>query len=320
MNSAAFYGVWKGHDPEHLTELHSIIRAKRPGKPVVFLAGDSSLDNKYWVDRSDLDNIDVEVPEIYNLAFKETKKPKPDVSYWMNVALGQQGTALNCAIEASMLRERNTELLPQDEFIRDNLRPEDILVVSIGGNDIALRPNLATIRRLLQLAYFTPRSSLENGTAWAYSYFTHMFKDQVESYISRLVEKQKPRAIIVCMIYYPLESSASTQQSWADTPLSALRYNSDPARLQTAIKQMYQLATSKIQIEGVQVIPCPLFEVLDAKDEGDFVARVEPSSQGGQKMANRFKELLVEILTGEEEQVSQLDSLANSASEAASSG
>jgi hypothetical protein len=297
MNSSAFYMVWKGHEPEHLTKLHSIIRAEQPGKPVIFLAGDSSLDNKYWVSRSDLDDSDVETPKIYGLAFKDTdRRPKPDVAFWMNVAMGERAATINCSIEESMLRERDTKLLPQDQFIRDNMRAEDILIVSIGGNDIALRPNVATVRRLLQLAYLTPKSSLENGKAWAYSYFNNMFKDQVEAYISRLVEKQKPRAVIVCMIYYPLESSASTQKSWADTPLSWLKYNSDPGRLQTAMKQMYEMATSKIQIEGVEVIPCPLFEVLDSKDEGDFVARVEPSSQGGEKMANHFKDLLEGII------------------------
>jgi hypothetical protein len=297
MNSSAFYMVWKGHEPEQLTKLHSIIRAERAGKPVIFLAGDSSLDNKYWVQRSDLNDSNVKTPDIYNIAFKDNdRRPKPDVAFWLNVAMGDRAGTINCAIEESMLRERDTKLLPQDEFIRDNIQADDVLIVSVGGNDIALRPNVATVRRLLQLAYFTPKSSLESGKAWAYSYFNNMFKGQVESYVSRLVEKQKPRAIIVCMIYYPLESSASTQDSWADTPLSWLKYSSDPERLQMAIKKMYEMATTKIQIEGVEVIPCPLFDVLDSKDEEDFVARVEPSSQGGKKMADRFKELLEGIV------------------------
>ena len=58
---------------------------------------------------------------------------------------------LNTAVEATTLTRRAGgfsccclpscgELLEQDTFIRDNLKSEDYLVVSIGGNDIALAP------------------------------------------------------------------------------------------------------------------------------------------------------------------------------------
>lgn len=41
----------------------------------------------------------------------------------------------------------------------------------------------------------------------------------------------------------------------------------------------------KISIPGTEVIPLPLFNVLDGKNTDDYVARVEPSPQGGRKMA-----------------------------------
>jgi hypothetical protein len=44
-------------------------------------------------------------------------------------------------------------------------------------------------------------------------------------------------------------------------------------------------AFRNIQIPGSQVIPVPLFHVLDGKNSRDYIARVEPSSQGGRKMA-----------------------------------
>ena len=44
-------------------------------------------------------------------------------------------------------------------------------------------------------------------------------------------------------------------------------------------------ATSQIQIDGTEVVPFPLFRVLDGKTSSDYCQRVEPSPQGGRKMA-----------------------------------
>ena len=44
---------------------------------------------------------------------------------------------INTAVEATSLNSRSWGmLLEQDEFIRDTIRPDDVLVVSIGGNGI----------------------------------------------------------------------------------------------------------------------------------------------------------------------------------------
>ena len=36
-------------------------------------------------------------------------------------------------------------LWPQDELIREEMEAQDILVISVGGNDIALAPSILTI-------------------------------------------------------------------------------------------------------------------------------------------------------------------------------
>lgn len=51
---------------------------------------------------------------------------------------------------------------------------------------------------------------------------------------------------------------------------------------------------SKISIPGTEVIPVPLFNALDGKTPNDYVARVEPSSQGGRKVA----EYLLDVIEG----------------------
>jgi hypothetical protein len=303
INTSRFYFEWKGHTIPDLTAFHSTTLSSRPNKPIIYLAGDSSLDNKYWVPSSGASGspLSVPVPEIYHLTL-DRPHPKPDLAFWLNHFLGPLATTINTAVEASTLKEREHALLDHDAFIRDNLRAQDILVVSVGANDIAMRPTLATMRHMLQLAWLTPRSSLERGTAWSLGHFTEMFKNQVEAYISKVVAKQKPRAVIVCMIYYPLQAGAGAarQESWAGPQLGMLGYNRAPERLQMAIRQMYRLATRKVVVDGVRIVPCALFEALDGKSEEDYTARVEPSAEGGRKMALLLKEIIDGLIAGEE--------------------
>lgn len=56
--------------------------------------------------------------------------------------------------------------------------------------------------------------------------------------------------------------------------------------------QNFQHDSSRIKIDGSEVIPVPLFHSLDGKNSQDYVARVEPSARGGKKMA----EFLLDII------------------------
>ena len=294
ISSQRFYSEYKGHRVSDLANFHAITTAERSGKPIVYLAGDSSLDNKYWLP-SAATLTDVPTPAIYT-ATLDGQRLKEDVAFWLNHFLGSNATALNAAVEASLLRERETCLLRHDAFIRDNIRSEDILIVSVGANDIAMAPNARTVLNMLLLSWMTPLSSIRKGTAWCLRYFVNMFKTDVERYISRLVERTRPLAVIACMIYYPLETQAAVQQSWADIPLKAMGYNRSPAHLQAAIASMYELATRKIQVAGVEVIPVPLYETMNGKDAEDYVQRVEPSVEGGRKMATQLDNVIHSLL------------------------
>jgi hypothetical protein len=293
INCSHFYFEWKGHPIEDLVRFRETTLAERGDKPIIYLAGDSSLDNKYWLHKS-LQDLNTDVPTIYEQTLDQPR-PKPDVAFWMNHLLGDRATCINTAVEESMLRDRDANLLPHDEFIRDNIRPQDILIVSVGANDVALKPLPSTMWHMAQLAWFTPRFLLAKGWAWSLRYFKHLFGNKIEDYVTRMTATTKPRAVIVCMIYFPLEAQFG-QQSWADVQLKALGYNTFPGQLQTAIRAMYEIATKKIKVEGTQIVPCALHEVLDGKTAGDYTARVEPNHEGGRKMAVRFVELVDEIL------------------------
>ena len=297
INTSRFYFEWKGHNISDATAFRATTLSLRPNKPIVYLAGDSSLDNKYWVPSSGPDGepLPVDVPEIYLHAL-DRPQPKPDVAFWLNHFLKNRATTLNLAVEESTLKERETDLLEHDEFIRDNIRAEDILIVSVGANDIAMRPTFATIRHMLRLAWLTPRFLVQRG--WFLSHFINMFKDQTEAYISKIVEKQKPRAVIVCMIYFPLEPGLSKGKGWADSQLKALGYDWFPGQLQTVITKMYEVATKKVQIPGVKVVPCALYEAMDGTHSRDYTARVEPSTEGGRKMALKLKKIVESLIVG----------------------
>jgi hypothetical protein len=288
INAAKFYFEYKGHPLDDLALFREITVAERPAKPIIYLAGDSSLDNKYWLNKT-VEELGVKVPSIYEKTL-DKPRPKADVAFWLNHLMGERATCINTAVEESMIRERDSELLSHDEFIRDNIGKDDVLIVSVGSNDIAYKPLPWTIFHMLRLAWFTRRQSLEDGTAGSLSYFKELYGRKIQDYVTRMTAKTKPRAVIVCMIYYPDEEH--TNKSWSDTQLMLLGYNWFPQQLQAAIRAMYRIATTQIKVEGTEIVPCALHEVLDGKHTEDYTERVEPNHEGGRKMAVRFKELL----------------------------
>jgi hypothetical protein len=307
-----FYSEYHGHLTSHLELVHDALRQRHPS--VIFFAGDSSLDNKYWVEAW--------VPAINGYeSVLEPPRMKQDVCYWLNAecerrALTPSVGCLNTSIEATTLAQRACGLLPQDEFIRDHLTDEDFLVVSVGGNDIALSPVLCTVLNILPLVLCTPQCCLRRcacacppnfgcdlgcagcgiggcvaglfGWPPGVGYFVDLFGNKVENYVRKLLGPRRPRKVVVCMIYHPDEQGGG----WADCALGALGYNRSPSRLQLAIATIFESATRRIRIPGAEVVALPLFQVLDGKDTTDYVARVEPSAEGGRKMGRAIADAL----------------------------
>ncbi|GMH59221.1 hypothetical protein TrLO_g15038 [Triparma laevis f. longispina] len=304
-----YYSEYHGHLVPDLSLVYQTLRSppspsssSSSDQPLIWLAGDSSLDNKYWLREK------AEAVGGYERVLEPSVMLK-DVCYHLtklSLTNPNLPITINTSVEATTLQQRNLGLLDQDKFIRDNLQPQDTLIISIGGNDIALSPSPCTIFNMLCLTWFTPQVCIENGFGTALpfddfscgcttgilsnllsfpfglGYFIHLFKVRITAYINKLLNKTKPQKIVVCMIYYLDEKEGG---SWADATLSTLGYNSNPGKLQSMIKKIYEQAISKIKIPGVEVVGCPLFEVLDGKDTRDYVARVEPSERGGEKMA-----------------------------------
>ena len=290
---------------------------------LVFFAGDSSLDNKYWFGDS--------APAVNGYeAVLTPPTMRQDVAYHANKIFADRAprwAAVNGAIEATSLNDRACgRLLPQDAFVRDHVTEDDVVVVRVGGNDIALAPLLCTCANIVPLlcagavcgdtldacacacppdAYTPTGGACDFGCACCglpgcaaglcacplgLGYFVDLFKNRVSAYVHNLVARRKPKLVVVCMIYY---LDVHGRGSWADATLSGLCYDAKPALLQRAIRHVFRLGTSRIRVAGVPVVALPLYEVLDGTDTRDYVQRVEPSPAGGAKLAEAIVDVVL---------------------------
>eukprot|EP00605_Chrysophyceae_sp_TOSAG23-4_P002980 GSChrysophyteH1.ASY1.ANO1.3283.1 assembled CDS len=327
----AFYGEYHGHRNEHLGVVWEHLMSKKEKGEfdgIVYLAGDSSLDNKWWF-RNTAPALNGYEDIISN------GRSIMDITYWLNklelesAADGRKYGVINCAVEESTVGARAcSRLLDQDAFIKEHITGDDILVVSVGGNDIALKPNPCTIVNMLTLVKCVPYCCIEQacGTAipvndcccgcgpaclsnltafpLGIGYFIHLFKVRIQKYIENVIgtsftgsSEAKARRVLVCMIYYPDEVADG---SWADMTLSSLDYNKKPEKLQLVIRKIFTLATQAISLPGVEVIGVPLFVPLDGKDTTSYSQRVEPSASGGEKMAQLIHMAAHSVSAGDE--------------------
>ena len=284
-----FYSEYHGHLISQLEMCLQRFRVSGEHRHAVYLAGDSTLDNKYWLSSS--------WKEPLNGYENIIQAMKPDVAYWINESCEKERKeffCINAACEESTISDRtgssSSAMLKHDIFIRDNLREDDVLIISVGGNDIGHRPTMCTVVKMALLMSH-PKSMISNGSALGLGHFKNMWKNQTEQYIEKLCAKKKPKLVIVCMLYFLDEKPGD---SWADGVLRLLGYNSDPTKLQLVIRKLYEECTCKIQIEGTTVVPMPLFEILDGKTTSDYCERVEPSTEGGRKMGRALYEKIKE--------------------------
>ena len=289
IKSKDFYGEYRGHTVSHLKTILNCMKYLNSQKNYIYLAGDSSLDNKYWLPNDEL------LPAVNDYQYiLHPPQMKPDIAYHMNKLLdGTKYTAINTAVEESTIASRQSDLLAQDKFINQNITNNDILIVSIGGNDIALSPSYSTMLNMSMMMYMNSIESINKGpsVAWGMNHFVDLFKNKSRDYILRLIGDKRPKKIIVCMIYYP---DQKTTGGWADRTLDYLNYNADPKKLQAAINQIFVHGTSNIKINGTEIIPFPMYKILNGKNTNDYIQRVEPSSQGGGKLAQGFVKCCLE--------------------------
>jgi lysophospholipase L1-like esterase len=290
IGSRNFYATYFGHHVEHLEQLLRGLRFQNK-ETFVYLAGDSSLDSKYWfADNSAAVNGYEHI--------LEPPKMKQDIAYYINLrcALHQVPMAcINCAVEEATLGEKegggdkkvynSSGLNAQDLFIQRNITQNDVLFVNIGGNDIALRPTVSTIFNMCKLLWLNSQASMTDDfvNCWGAPYFIEMFSTQLRAYIMRLIKKRQPRKVVIGIIYYPSE----TPDGWAQTVLNKLSYFEKPQYLQLAIQQIYRHAVQTIRLPAPTVVETfPMYEVMNGKDAALYRQGVEPSPRGNEALAD----------------------------------
>lgn len=247
---------------------------------IVWLAGDSTLDNKYWVSGKRAARNGYE-------KFISPPFVRPDVCFHLNDILKEKNicaVAINTAVEGSTLQQRNIKLLDHDMLIRNQIRNSDDLVISVGGNDFALSPTIHTLTNLFLLSYAS-HEAIENGTAWGLASICEMIRSGLQNYVDSLTELQKPRRILICSLYYPDKNPES--HGWADGILKRLG-----TRVDLLIRAIYREAVCKVVVKNSHVIYVPLFETLNGLDSSLYSQRVEPSSKGGRKIAHTLTKYL----------------------------
>lgn len=231
VSSSAYYREYHGHLVEHLESVHAALSGVPASSdpaatcvrtPLVFLAGDSSLDNKYWCTGGRAQ------PALNGMErVLDPPVSVPDVAHALNAACAAARlplAAVNAAVEEATVCGRARALRPQDRFIAQHLSSSDGLVVSVGGNDIVLRPSLSTIINIATLLAFASDASIDAGTAWGFAHFVDIFRNQVQAYVTAMCARTAPKIVVVCMVYFPQEAAPGGDSSWADGPLAMMGY------------------------------------------------------------------------------------------------
>lgn len=290
ISAKHFYNSYYGHKMPHIELLYKHFKKLSPKSSIVFLAGDSSLDNKHWI----IGKQAKDATYGYD-TFLVPPLMVRDICYNLSNSINKKGIhntfVLNCAVEEATIGNKKQYLNSQDKFILSRITSNDILVVSIGGNDMALNPTISTMWNMFKLVTFNGKEYIKNTPhkAWGIDHFIELFKDGITAYIAKLINLQTPRKVIVCTIYYPDKTRTG---SWADDVLGKLGYDSDPEKLQLIIQHIHKEAICKIKIPGVDIVPLALYTALDGNISSDYVARVEPSETGGEKIADVLANLL----------------------------
>lgn len=320
ISAFAFYANYYGHQLHLLWNCQRIFREQ--DRSIVWLVGDSTLDNKHWLYADDyvgnkmLDPLNDPAytgPAVNGM--EEILNPPrciQDVAYWFNLFSSSSSSfsslvALNCATEASTLwdRRHGLHLLNRDRLVRDHITSRDCLVVSVGGNDLALRPSPRIIASLLRLRYSGAGSdaSIDDFSHPSLRSLRDLFLDQTLHFVLSLCQRHRPRLVVVCLQYAP--SLSSQHPSWADPVLRTLRYSGNPddagpRKVRRVLDAVYEHCTQEVArrvqlvTQGeVRCVSLNWSNVMDwTRDEEMYVSRVEPSVMGGKQMAKALWDIM----------------------------
>lgn len=272
ISFSSFYNNYYGHLNDHI----NILQEKFNKNKIIYFVGDSILDNKSYTLQYQEDAVNGYENIIDN------KKMCPDVSYWLNKFLfdnNKDYKVINCAVEEACVEEKMNSLNSKDMRVQSYIKKEDILVVSLSGNDLSLKMSLSNKLRMAKLIYMTSKADIQKNPNVHLDFMITICKNQLQTYIEKLTQNAVPSKIIICSIIYPCIDT--TQSSWANTILSLINYNKDPEMIQMIIDLIFEHGIKQINIPGSQMEFLNLSKLVDCNNPNLYVQRVEPSKKGG---------------------------------------
>lgn len=107
IDNQAYYMEYHGHTNEDLFKVMKYFKNDKNKKSFIYLAGDSSLDNKYWI-------LGAREPAINGYEnILSNKQMVPDVCFQLNkLLINSEMVCINTAVEESTLSDRKNKLLP----------------------------------------------------------------------------------------------------------------------------------------------------------------------------------------------------------------
>ena len=215
IEDTGYYEYYHGHE---VTDLRFVLQRLRElgCESSIFLCGDSSLDNKHWFFKKaeestsnkanagkileyEMKNNDITAPAVNGYesvlvpaSARRGARMAKDVCYWLNYHAPGNGKVctIMSSVEAStaadrvdVTRKQTVKLLKQDAFIRDNLTANDFVLMSVGGNDIAMAPTIATMVNIGLLCY-SPYWLIWLGLAPGYAHLVRWLGTMIVEYVA----------------------------------------------------------------------------------------------------------------------------------------
>ena len=274
-----FYSDTNGHSPKYL---QTICNKFRQNKNFVFLAGDFTLDNKKAISK---------YVEAVN-GYEEILHPPesiPDITFHLNTfssKLDNKNLIINCTTGNNTLNEHDfsskISMNQQDQIIIDNIKQDDILVISIGSNDIISKPTGDFISRLMKVC----PDQTEYVNYDELKYFAEYFYNNILTYIKQLCIKNVPKLIIICGAYFP--SITKGKSMWSNQVLDLIDYNVYPSKLQSVLSYLYNESLTKINIDGYNIKYITYSDILDGSDDDYYYNRLYLSNKGGYILSKKL--------------------------------
>ncbi|CAD7939085.1 unnamed protein product [Amoebophrya sp. A120] len=334
-----FYWDFPGHRVEYLHSLVTLLQTKldihrKSGPPafLVYLLGDSSLDNKHWLypndwskpdfflnkNKLDLTNTAFTAPACnrYEQVLSQPARSVQDVCYWLNRRAADHGAQLleteptsvflhtphlyfvNAAVEASTLAMCHSTLLPQDQVVADRVTPDDVLVVSVGHNDMAFY-------RTRDVEHVLKHGTTDDKVArMAVELFHDVYKRNLEAYLNKVLDGKRCKLLVVCMLYN-LDENDNQDDDWSllngvEPMYAKIGFRKNPElkrRFKVALHAVFEALISKVQVANEdKVVPLELSRALDGTDTTMYELRNEPSVLGGKAMSSLIFDTIMENL------------------------